>query len=50
MDEVFKALADASRRALLDSLHARNGRSLNELCAGLQLTRQAVAKHLAVGS
>ena len=48
MDEVFKALADASRRALLDSLHARNGQSLNELCAGLQLTRQAVAKHLAV--
>ncbi|MCQ4166329.1 ArsR/SmtB family transcription factor [Tahibacter harae] len=48
MDEVFKALADASRRALLDSLHARNGQSLSELCAGLQLTRQAVAKHLAV--
>lgn len=48
MDEVFKALADASRRALLDNLHARNGQTLNELCDGLDMSRQAVAKHLAI--
>src|SRR6202142_2005614 len=48
MDEVFKALADASRRSLLDRLHARNGQTLNELCAGLAMTRQAVTKHLAI--
>ena len=46
MDEVFKALADGSRRALLDRLHARNGQTLNELCDGLEMTRQAVTKHL----
>ena len=48
MDEVFKALADASRRSLLDRLHARNGQTLNELCDGLVMTRQAVTKHLAI--
>ena len=48
MDEVFKALADASRRTLLDRLHARNGQTLNELCDGLDMTRQAVTKHLAI--
>lgn len=48
MDEVFKALADASRRGLLDRLHARNGQTLNELCDGLDMTRQAVTKHLAI--
>jgi uncharacterized protein YndB with AHSA1/START domain/DNA-binding transcriptional ArsR family regulator len=48
MDEVFKALADASRRLLLDSLNARNGQSLRELCAGLEMARQSVSKHLAV--
>ncbi|MGJ4998187.1 ArsR/SmtB family transcription factor [Bradyrhizobium sp. HKCCYLS3077] len=48
MDEVFKALADASRRALLDRLHARNGQTLTELCDGLAMTRQAVTKHLAI--
>jgi len=48
MDEVFKALADASRRRLLDSLNARNGQSLRELCAGLDMARQSVSKHLAV--
>jgi DNA-binding transcriptional ArsR family regulator len=46
MDEVFKALADASRRSLLDRLHAQNGQTLNELCDGLEMTRQAVTKHL----
>ena len=48
MDEVFKALADASRRQLLDSLSHRGGQSLRELCADLAMTRQAVSKHLAV--
>ena len=48
MDEVFKALADGSRRRLLDSLNARNGQSLRELCAGLAMARQSVSKHLAV--
>lgn len=48
MDEVFKALADASRRLLLDRLHARNGQTLNELCNGLEMTRQAVTKHLVI--
>ena len=47
-DAVFRALADASRRQLLDRLHARNGQTLLELCRGLRMTRQAVAKHLAV--
>lgn len=48
MNEVFKALADASRRSLLDRLHARNGQTLLELCDGLAMTRQAVTKHLAI--
>src|SRR5687767_13619171 len=48
MDEIFKALADPSRRRLLDSLNARNGQRLNELCAGLDMARQSVSKHLAV--
>jgi DNA-binding transcriptional ArsR family regulator len=48
MDEVFRALADVSRRSLLDRLHARNGQTLNELCEGQEMTRQAVTKHLAV--
>jgi DNA-binding transcriptional ArsR family regulator len=45
-DAVFKALADASRRELLDRLRADNGQTLNELCARLAMTRQAVSKHL----
>ena len=48
MDQVFKALADDSRRALLDSLMAENGQTLLELCAGLDMSRQAVSKHLAI--
>ncbi|TDC67169.1 metalloregulator ArsR/SmtB family transcription factor [Actinomadura sp. GC306] len=48
MDEVFKALADTSRRRLLDSLNARNGQTLRELCAELDMARQSVSKHLAV--
>ena len=48
MDDVFKALADPSRRVLLDSLNERNGQSLRELCAGISMARQSVSKHLAV--
>ncbi|MFC0625831.1 ArsR/SmtB family transcription factor [Kribbella deserti] len=48
MDDAFKALADPTRRALLDSLNERNGQTLRELCASLDLTRQAVSKHLAI--
>ena len=47
-DAVFKALADASRRKLLDRLRQRNGQTLGELCTGLNMTRQAVAKHLTI--
>lgn len=47
-DAVFKALADRSRRELLDRLHANNGQTLSELCRNLDMTRQAVTKHLAV--
>jgi DNA-binding transcriptional ArsR family regulator len=47
-DAVFRALADASRRKLLDRLHRENGQTLGELCQGLEMTRQAVAKHLAI--
>jgi DNA-binding transcriptional ArsR family regulator len=47
-DAVFRALADASRRRLLDRLHRKNGQTLGELCEGLDMTRQAVAKHLAI--
>ena len=47
-DAVFKALADASRRKLLDRLRRENGQTLRELCEGLAMTRQAVAKHLTI--
>src|SRR4051812_18641466 len=48
MDAVFRALADESRRQLLDRLHKQNGQTLNELCQGLAMSRQAVTKHLAI--
>src|ERR1044072_9130536 len=48
MDLVFKALADVSRRELLDRLRADNGQTLNELSARLDMTRQAVSKHLGI--
>ena len=48
MDQVFKALADSSRRELLDRLFADNGQTLGELCERLDMTRQAVSKHLAI--
>jgi DNA-binding transcriptional ArsR family regulator len=47
-DDVFRALADPSRRALLDAVNSRGGQSLGELCSGLDMTRQSVSKHLAV--
>src|SRR5437764_688751 len=48
LDSVFKALADPGRRLLLDRLHAASGQTLGQLCEYLDMTRQAVAKHLAV--
>ena len=48
MDTVFRALADASRRQLLDRLHSKNGQTLGGLCEGLTMSRQAVTKHLAI--
>jgi DNA-binding transcriptional ArsR family regulator len=45
-DLLFKALADPSRRRLLDLLHAHDGRTLNELCEHLDITRQGVTQHL----
>ncbi len=48
MDDVFKALADPSRRHLLDRLNARNGQSLRELSEGLDMARQSVSKHLTI--
>jgi uncharacterized protein YndB with AHSA1/START domain/DNA-binding transcriptional ArsR family regulator len=48
MDEVFRALADPSRRRLLDSLNARNGQTLRELCSHLDMARQSVSGHLAI--
>jgi uncharacterized protein YndB with AHSA1/START domain/DNA-binding transcriptional ArsR family regulator len=48
VDDVFRALADPSRRALLDRLNDRNGQTLRELCAGLDMARQSVSKHLSV--
>ena len=47
-DGVFKALADPSRRVLLDRLNERNGQTLSELCSQLDMARQSVSKHLAV--
>jgi len=47
-DKVFKALAAPERRLLLDKLRGDNGQTLNELCRHLDMTRQAVAKHLRV--
>ncbi len=48
MDTVFKALADPTRRTLLDRLYAKNGQTLSELCEQLGMTRQAVTQHLAL--
>ena len=48
IDTVFKALADPSRRELLDRLHAKNGQSLTDLCQGIDMARQSVTQHLGV--
>ena len=48
VDGVFKALADPSRRELLDRLYTRNGQTLTELCTGLDMARQSVSQHLEV--
>src|ERR1700759_2442133 len=48
LDDAFRALADPSRRLLLDRLNERNGQMLRELCEGLDMARQSVSKHLAV--
>jgi DNA-binding transcriptional ArsR family regulator len=45
-DRVFKALADPTRRRLLDTLHREAGQTLGELCEDLRMTRQAVSQHL----
>ena len=45
-DLLFKALADPSRRKLMDLLHAHDGRTLSELCEHLDMTRQGVTQHL----
>jgi DNA-binding transcriptional ArsR family regulator len=47
-DLVFKALADPARRGLLDNLNRRGGQTLGSLCAGHDMTRQAVTKHLKI--
>jgi DNA-binding transcriptional ArsR family regulator len=47
-DLLFKALADPSRRTLLDLQHAHDGRTLNDLCEHLDMTRQGVTQHLDV--
>lgn len=46
IDKVFKALADPSRRRLIDRLHKRGGQTLTELCEGLDMARQSVTQHL----
>lgn len=46
MDDVFKALADPTRRQLLDRLYQQEGQTLSQLCKDLEVSRQAVTKHL----
>ncbi|MEO8360288.1 MAG: helix-turn-helix domain-containing protein [Vicinamibacteria bacterium] len=46
IDKVFKALADPTRRRLLDELHKENGQTLSALCEHMDMTRQAVTQHL----
>jgi uncharacterized protein YndB with AHSA1/START domain/DNA-binding transcriptional ArsR family regulator len=48
MDQVFRALADGTRRQLLDRLHEHSGQTLGELCERIDMTRQSVTQHLAV--
>ncbi len=48
MDQIFKALANRSRREILDKLFARDGQTLNELCEIASFSRQAVSRHLQI--
>ena len=48
MDKIFSALADPTRRKLLDRLYANNGQTLNELCEPFRMSRQAVTQHIAL--
>jgi DNA-binding transcriptional ArsR family regulator len=48
MDAVFRALADAGRRKLLDRLYESSGLTLGQLCEQMRMTRQAVSQHLAL--
>jgi DNA-binding transcriptional ArsR family regulator len=48
IDKVFKALADPTRRRLLDQLHQENGQTLGALCGHMDMTRQAVTQHLQI--
>ena len=48
IDQVFKALADPTRRELLDRLHEQSGQTLGELCERINMTRQSVTQHLGV--
>ncbi len=48
MDQIFKALANNSRREVMDQLFARDGQTLNELCENASFSRQAVSKHLQI--
>jgi DNA-binding transcriptional ArsR family regulator len=48
VDEVFRALADPTRRKLLDRLYQEGGQTLNALCEGMEMSRQAVSKHLGI--
>lgn len=47
-DKVFKALADASRRKVLDLLYERNGQTLGQLCDKLDMARQSATQHLQI--
>ena len=47
-DRLFKALADHGRRRLLDALRDKNGQTLSDMCAHLEMTRQAVSQHVGV--
>src|SRR6185436_13570643 len=47
-EQLFKALADSTRRAMLDRLHERNGQTLSELCDGFGMARQSAAQHLEI--
>jgi DNA-binding transcriptional ArsR family regulator len=48
MERVFKALSDSTRRRILDRLFDTDSLSLGELCGGLEMSRQAVSKHLGI--